>query len=191
MHMNVANLAVLSYVCLQGLITLVVIIVASSTIFSIVKRSDKPLSAKSIVELWVKTIWKMRSIYASLIVHVFDFITDSLVIWEWSTIEQNKDVEHIDATVMTYSAISVLIFYRIISSIAIFVITNYDMKQALLQLFDLLLFLEIYYSHENLIEILANEHKQQIQKHGYSEAEHILTVIGGLYPYLNERQQVC
>eukprot|EP01083_Nonionella_stella_P128844 390547_1 len=35
------------------------------------------------LELWAKTIWKMRSVYSALAVHCFDVLTDILVIMQW------------------------------------------------------------------------------------------------------------
>lgn len=110
------------------------------------------------LRLWLKTTWKMRSIYSGVVVHLFDFFTDLFVIHEWLFVQNRQldsneiDALHVDLEVMGYSAICVLIFYRIISALAIYVDGENDWKDSFLQLFDVLLFVEIYKSHKKLIE---------------------------------------
>lgn len=114
--------------------------------------------------IWLKTVWKMRSMYSSLLVHIFDFFTDLLVINEWYYLERGKnsvDVEHVDTNIMAFSGIGIIVLYRFVSMIAIYFSDDsyeyHDWKSALLQFFDLLLFVEIYNSHKILIESVASQ----------------------------------
>ena len=51
----------------------------------------------------------MRRIYISSLIHIFDFFTDLIVIYEWYKAEdsKNEDVEHIDSHIMAYCSIGV------------------------------------------------------------------------------------
>ena len=149
--MNFGQILVICYACLQGLLTIACCGFAGKTTYDIVSEKEEPLTKSSIVKLWWKITLKMRTIYLSLFVHIFDFVTDLLVIGEWYREENNNDVEHIDSKTMAYSSIAILIFYRIISSLAIFIISEKDCKQAMYQLFDVLLFFEIHESHKKFV----------------------------------------
>eukprot|EP01084_Bolivina_argentea_P318522 552401_1 len=111
-----------------------------------VGQSSKP--EKGFCEEWVKTIWKMRSVYSALAVHSFDVLTDILVIMEWMR-TANIPGDHIDPQLMAYCGIGVVVFSKVVSSFAIFV-KEHDCLRCFLQLFDLLIFLEIYESHKKL-----------------------------------------
>eukprot|EP01083_Nonionella_stella_P126419 382626_1 len=110
---------------------------------------------KGFCELWVKIVWKMRSVYSSLAVHSFDVLTDVLVIIQWMN-EPNTPDDHIDPRVMAYSAIAVIVFSRVLSAVAIF-IKERDLIRSFLQLFDLLIFQEIYESHHKIVSQFKNK----------------------------------
>eukprot|EP01084_Bolivina_argentea_P151127 263818_1 len=105
-------------------------------------------NVKNICKLWCQTVWKMRGIYSGFAVHSFDVLTDILVINEWMN-EPNEEGDNIDPQVMAYSAIFVLLSSRIISAIAIY-IKDGNIWRGLLQLFDLLIFVEIFNSHRKI-----------------------------------------
>eukprot|EP01084_Bolivina_argentea_P016858 31495_1 len=104
---------------------------------------------KSFCEEWLRTIWKMRGVYSGLAVHSFDVLTDILVIIEWMEAENTKDIDHIDSQVMAYSAIGVMAFSKCLSTLAIW-IKEKDISRCILQFFDLLIFEEIYESHDKI-----------------------------------------
>eukprot|EP01084_Bolivina_argentea_P007118 13401_1 len=54
---------------------------------------------KGFGELWIKTVWKMRAVYAGLCVHSFDVLTDVLIILEWFK-QENIQGDHIDPQLM-------------------------------------------------------------------------------------------
>ena len=100
-------------------------------------------------KLWAKIVWKMRSVYCSLAVHLFDVLTDVLVIISWFKYP-DKPNDGIDPRVMAYCAITVLLFHKLISIIA-FWAKEENLIRCLLQFFDLLIFEEIYTTHQRVI----------------------------------------
>eukprot|EP01083_Nonionella_stella_P164003 541521_1 len=57
--------------------------VATTTIAVNIQKDTEDITQKGFVTLWLKIIWKMRSVYSSLAVHSFDVLTDVLVILQW------------------------------------------------------------------------------------------------------------
>eukprot|EP01083_Nonionella_stella_P062613 162804_1 len=53
-------------------------------------KNDKP-KQKTFFQLWLRTIWKMRSVYGGLAVHCFDVLTDILVIMQWLELDDVED----------------------------------------------------------------------------------------------------
>ena len=84
-----------------------------------IKENEKvvpPSQYKSFCKSWFKIVWKMRSVYCAFAVHVFDVLTDVLVLIQWWTLEHNGvDVKHIDAKVMALCMVTLLI-YKVIST---------------------------------------------------------------------------
>eukprot|EP01083_Nonionella_stella_P083969 232281_1 len=134
---------------------------ADTTITMDIQKDKEDLKQKGFIVLWLKIIWKMRSVYSSLAVHCFDVLTDVLVIMQWMN-TPNEPNDHIDPQAMAYSAIAVIVFSRVLSAIAIY-IKERDFIRSLLQLFDLLIFQEIYESHHKIVTQLKN--KQLRDKH--------------------------
>eukprot|EP01083_Nonionella_stella_P086203 239316_1 len=112
-------------------------------------------ASKGFWKLWARTVWKMRSVYSSLAVHSFDVLTDVLVILQWINAENIPD-DNVDPQAMAYSGIAVIVFSRVISAIAIF-IKDRDFVRSVLQLFDLLIFQEIYESHHKIVSQFKNK----------------------------------
>eukprot|EP01083_Nonionella_stella_P305933 1069290_1 len=135
--------------------------VATTTIAVNIQKDTEDITQKGFVTLWLKIIWKMRSVYSSLAVHCFDVLTDVLVIMQWMN-TRNEPGDHVDPQAMAYSAIAVIVFSRVLSAIAIY-IKERDFIRSLLQLFDLLIFQEIYESHHKIVTQLKN--KQLRDKH--------------------------
>eukprot|EP01084_Bolivina_argentea_P285282 489181_1 len=119
------------------------------------QTQKKKKREKGFCELWIKTVWKMRGIYSGLSVHCFDVLTDILVIVQWLN-EKNETGDSIDPTAMAWAAIAVLIFSKTISSIAIY-IKEEDIFRAILQIFDLLIFMEIYEAHKKIVSNIKNK----------------------------------
>eukprot|EP01084_Bolivina_argentea_P034070 63026_1 len=93
-------------------------------------------------------MFKMRGVYGALAVHCFDVFTDILVISEWFNLK-NEHGDNIDPQVMAYSAIAVLLLSKVISTFAIY-LKDRNMIRCVLQLFDLLIFVEVYECHQKI-----------------------------------------
>lgn len=87
---------------------------------------------------WAQTAWKMKSVYFSFAVHVFDWMTDVLVILQWLREEEVEDVDHIDTQIMAFCAIGVMAFSRLFSTFAI-IISERNIRRSVFQFFDLLI----------------------------------------------------
>eukprot|EP01083_Nonionella_stella_P270703 916819_1 len=123
---------------------------ADTTIaMDIEEKTAVDVKQKGFCEIWVRVVWKMRSVYSSLAVHSFDILTDVLVIVQWMK-TPNKPGDHINPQAMAYSAIGVMIFCRVLSAFAIYIKERRVMR-SVLQLFDLLIFQEIYESHHKIV----------------------------------------
>eukprot|EP01084_Bolivina_argentea_P280006 478766_1 len=117
----------------------------------------KTISKMSLIKLWFKTVWKMRSVYTSFAVHVFDQLTDILVILEWWDLEQNgNDIKGINSRIMAICGLTVLLFHRFITSLA-FWVKEKNILRCILQLFDFLVFEEIFICHKRIITQFRNQ----------------------------------
>ena len=148
MSVNVSQLGTIvawSYVGVQATIWFATSVVSLQ---AIPKDRKKDLSFKKLFSLWIKTMWKMRSIYSAFAVHTFDFMTDVLVIADWWNADDTKDI---NSRLMAQVSIGILILYKFISSLAIlFIMESYT--RAFLQFCDLLLFEEILRSHKQIVK---------------------------------------
>eukprot|EP01084_Bolivina_argentea_P109377 195507_1 len=107
------------------------------------------------LKLWMKTVWKLRGVYSSFLVHSFDVLTDVLVILQWLD-TPNEEGDNIDPQIMAYSAIAIMIFSKTFSAIAILV-KDRDIFRSILQFVDLLIFFEIYETHSKIVSQMRNK----------------------------------
>ena len=149
--MSVTSIIAICYICIQSAIT-----VAVSVAVAIVKETktngDRPI-------LWFKTMWKMRNVYSALAVQIFDVMTDILVIGQWYNAESGDNLgkSGVDSKVMAFCSIGVLVFYHVMSSIAVAMIADKQwFQRALLQLLGLLIFEEIFIAHKKIVEKYHN-----------------------------------
>ena len=107
------------YITTQTIIAITCSIASLYSIGSKRKQSKEMKNAgcSKMLKLWIKTTWKMRSIYSAFAVHVFDFATDLLVFTQWYNAEngENNTVDHVDSRLMAWISIGILIFYKIIN----------------------------------------------------------------------------
>ena len=116
----------------------------------------KMMSKMGFCKLWFKIVWKMRSVYCALAVHTFDVLTDVLVIISWWDYEEiYGDVDNINTRTMALCGIIALSVHKLISMIA-FWAKEKSIIRVILQLFDLLIFEEIYLTHERILIQLNN-----------------------------------
>eukprot|EP01083_Nonionella_stella_P314394 1132398_1 len=153
------------YISIQGVITLIVSVLGVSYVrneyLSAATNNDEK-SKYSFCKLWFRIVWKMRSVYCSLAVHVFDVLTDALVIIEWWNLESDPevDIEHVDARAMAICGIIVLLLYKTVSVIA-FWAKEASFLRCLFQFLDLLIFEEIYVSHTKIVANFKNQSTKQ------------------------------
>ena len=157
------------YIATQAVVAIVCSIASLHSIGTKEQPSKElqEMSCSKMFRLWMKTTWKMRNIYSSFAVHVFDFTTDLLVITEWYNAENGKNntVDHIDSRLMAWSSIGILIFYKIISTIAVYLTTKSAVR-ALAQFLDLLLFEDIYIAHQRVVTQVKNKNDTINVSHG-------------------------
>ena len=149
--------------CIQGTIMFAVSIVSGKAIheLEIVCKENDYCTCLEMFKLWAKTTYKMSGVYTCVVIHLFDFATDLLVIREWFMAEDspNEDVEGVDAALMAWNSIGVLIFYRIVSSFGVYATANTEKRiLTLLQFLDVLLFVEIYATHKKLVRLIVNKY---------------------------------
>eukprot|EP01084_Bolivina_argentea_P132877 234485_1 len=121
------------------------------------EHSFETINKITFCKLWIKITWKMRSVYGSFVVHTFDVLTDILVIIEWWNLEKYEgDINHINSNIMAICALTVLLFHRIISTIA-FWAKEANIIRCIFQFVDILIFEEIYVSHKQIISQFKNE----------------------------------
>ena len=142
------------YLSIQATIWLISSLAALRAVPS--KKSSK---CRYIIRIWFKAMYKMRSVYSAFAVHTFDVVTDLLVIAEWYNAEngKNKQVEHVDSRLMAQISIGILLFHKIMSSIAVFFVTNNSFIRAFLQFCDFLVFEEMFIGHTKIVKNLKNE----------------------------------
>lgn len=106
----------------------------------------------------------MRGVYGGLAVHSFDVLTDILVIIQWIQLAKkaNNCHKNVDPQIMAYSGIAVLVVSKALSTIAIF-IKERNIRRAVLQLFDLLIFEEIFESHNKIIHQMRNKKSIEVK----------------------------
>eukprot|EP01084_Bolivina_argentea_P128794 227580_1 len=94
------------------------------------------LTKVDFVKLWGKLLWKKKKVYFQLVPHLFDQASDFGVLVEyWYLRNQNIGIN----TLYLFAvSVSIIIFHRIISSIAIYRLTN-NKLYTICQLFDLLM----------------------------------------------------
>ena len=149
---NLATILAILYISIQLMVAFMISIAGWFYVANI--QSTMNLNTPFCIA-WAKTIWKMRSVYSSFVVHVFDIMTDLIVIIEWLTAEDKKSIDHIDSQLMGYISIGVIFFHKVLSSYAIWVIER-NKTRAFLQLFDLIV-QEIYYAHSKIISNATNK----------------------------------
>eukprot|EP01084_Bolivina_argentea_P132876 234483_1 len=106
-------------------------------------------------KLWFKIVWKMRSVYCSMAVHIFDVLTDVLVIIGWFYYPDETG-DNINAKTMAICGIFILLFHKFVSVI-VFWTKERSIIRCMLQFFDLLIFQEIYLSHKKIINEFKNK----------------------------------
>ena len=159
---DILDIVVIGYICAQ----LLLVFIVSITGVVYVRRQIPQIPGSkptSLIALYLSTVWKLRSVYGSFFVHIFDVFTDLVVIVEWLRLEpNNKDVvPHIDATAMAINAICVLFVHKIVSVLA-FWTKEGNITRCILQFFDLLVIQEVYVAHSKIVNNFNNKHDHEM-----------------------------
>ena len=123
------------------------------------------MSKMGFCRLWLRVIWKLRSVYCALVVHVFDVLTDILVIISWLSYPDISG-DNVDPRAMAYSALGVLGIHKLVSFIA-FWAKERSVVRCVLQVLDVLIFEEIYLTHNKIItqfRMRANKDRYEKEK---------------------------
>ena len=132
----------------------------------IINSYEKNLSFKNNMD----TIWKMRSVYSTILVQIFDQASDIgvlLVWWEYTVDEQSHqiDVPHIDMQLLTYLSLASLVLSRVIS--AVVVMLTIEHQNCMFCMFDAILcLLELYTINQVLIIHSTHKSNKGNQAHG-------------------------
>jgi len=92
---------------------------------------------------WAKLLWQKRKVYIQLIPHFFDQATDFGVIYEYWKIYDDGGTTGINTLYLFFVSIGIIIFHRILSSLAIYRLTK-DWRYAALQVLDALMIQCVY-----------------------------------------------
>eukprot|EP01083_Nonionella_stella_P304126 1055422_1 len=129
------------------------------------KHEIKMMSKMNFFKLWLKICWKMRSVYACFMVHIFDVLTDCLVLFEWYYWEEKHgDLRHINPRIMAICGIAILLFHKLTSTLAIWM-KEKEILRCVLQFMDLLILLEIYVCHNRILTQFQNQLKNTKTNH--------------------------
>lgn len=71
---DVSQILIYVYGSLQGCILLATSFVGTLETLEIFNKSIEKPTFKKFVKTWGKAVWKMRNVYASILVHIFDFL---------------------------------------------------------------------------------------------------------------------
>eukprot|EP01083_Nonionella_stella_P025419 69992_1 len=104
------------------------------------------------LKVFYRSIASKKSIYLSLIPHLFDQGTDFGVIWQYyalwkSEASQDPNKEHTNYAAFFYCSIAVIIIHKIISCSVIFTLTQ-SICNVVLQVFDLMMVKAIYANYK-------------------------------------------
>ena len=99
---------------------------------------NEPMTKSSAFVHWAKLLWEKKKIYIQLVPHFFDQASDFGVIYAYYKIHEDGDRIGINTLYLFGVSIGVIIFHRIVSSIAVYRLTN-NYKYAILQIFDALM----------------------------------------------------
>lgn len=110
------------------------------------KTQQQDWSKRGILMKWGKSVWQKKKIYLQLIPHFFDQATDFGVILEY-WIKRNDEDLGINTLYLFGVSIFVIVFHRIISSVAIYQLTR-NKRFIFYQLFDLLMIQCIYTNYQ-------------------------------------------
>eukprot|EP01084_Bolivina_argentea_P293179 504199_1 len=120
-----------------------------------VKREveSRKIEKGNIVKLYCLIMWKTKGVYGLLLYQKFDVVINVSVIVEYYTM---KNATNVDPRAMAWVSLAIMIFYRVTSTIFIWV-KERNFSTAFLQFFDVLIFREAYSSYRKIMTQLVND----------------------------------
>ena len=131
---------------------------------------------------WLKTLWKKKSIYISIIPHLFDQATDLGVIYKYYEIWQRpeqfpKENAAIEIQYIFFASIFVIILHKVISCGAIYALTR-KCTNVFLQFLDLMMVKAIYLNYKFATDEPGNAQRYlQILEATFESAPQILIAV--------------
>eukprot|EP01084_Bolivina_argentea_P078604 142649_1 len=120
----------------------------------VVSKEDVPCLKrwKRFGKIWAKSLWSKKSIYISVVPHLFDQATDIGVLYTYYEIWQKPSIykeenEKIKMSAIFYSSIAVIILHKIISCGAIYGLTK-RISDVFLQFIDVMMVKAIYVNYK-------------------------------------------
>eukprot|EP01084_Bolivina_argentea_P209368 356643_1 len=105
------------------------------------------LCSRKFLKLWVKSLWKMKKIYISIIPHIFDQATDLGVLFQYHAFWKNNTFTAIKAQYWFFTSIIVIVLYKFISCISVYLLTK-SPKDVVYQFFDVLMLKAVYANYK-------------------------------------------
>ena len=138
----------ISYVSSTVLLMFILSIVA----YRIMKKDP---NRKKGAKEFMKMVWRMRSIYGKVVIHIYDTSTDYIILISWSMlalkeIQREQDYENVNMLSFVIPSIVLIFVYRVIYAVkhhSIFKRSQFYSKiDLIIILFDLYLFVFVYQS---------------------------------------------
>lgn len=147
--MEAVRAILISYACVQSVAALSIVGHAVYRMYQrITANEDVESKPQTLLKLFRMLMIQMGAIYGNVFLHIFDFMTDALVISQWFT----TDAHHIDDLLIAWLAVSFLILYRLASPFAVYITSDFtDWKEGLMQFFDVLFLFDLYQTHQKII----------------------------------------
>eukprot|EP01084_Bolivina_argentea_P031597 58482_1 len=118
------------------------------------ENNHKPCTKRFVkfVKYWIQSLWVKKSVYISIIPHLFDQATDFGVIYTYYVILQNPDSyptenNNVNMEALFLSSVFIIVLHKIISCAAIFALTR-KCGDLFLQLLDLMMVKAIYLNYK-------------------------------------------
>eukprot|EP01084_Bolivina_argentea_P250455 419614_1 len=106
------------------------------------------MSKTGFLKSWAKLLWKKKSIYLSLIPHLFDQATDIGVVYNYyEASKTNNSDENVNYSALFYCSLVVIAIHKIVSCSVIYSITN-SVMDILLQFLDLMMVKAVYLNYK-------------------------------------------
>eukprot|EP01084_Bolivina_argentea_P122635 217309_1 len=110
-------------------------------------RSRLSLCSRDFAKLWIKSLWKMKKVYISIVPHIFDQATDIGVLFQYYALWKDDDFTIIEAQYWFSMGIFVIVLHKVISCIAVFLLLR-NWKDVVYQLFDILMVKAVYANYK-------------------------------------------